>query len=94
MTKPNDYPPERPVISRAIKHLSLWHCEHCGHSDDRETGYMLTIHHLNGNKRDCRYQNLVALCQRCHLRIQHAYIPVQMFMFDAPAWAVKRGLSD
>jgi hypothetical protein len=31
---------------------------------------ILTVHHLNGNKRDCRWWNLVALCQRCHLTIQ------------------------
>jgi 5-methylcytosine-specific restriction endonuclease McrA len=31
---------------------------------------VLTVHHLNGVKHDCRWWNLVALCQRCHLVIQ------------------------
>lgn len=31
---------------------------------------ILTVHHLNGKKHDCRWWNLVALCQRCHLHIQ------------------------
>jgi hypothetical protein len=31
---------------------------------------ILTVHHLNGIKHDCRWWNLVALCQRCHLTIQ------------------------
>ena len=31
---------------------------------------ILTVHHLNGDKLDCRWWNLVALCQRCHLTIQ------------------------
>lgn len=31
---------------------------------------VLTVHHLNGIKVDCRWWNLVALCQRCHLTIQ------------------------
>ena len=31
---------------------------------------VLTVHHLNGNKADCRWWNLAALCQRCHLTIQ------------------------
>src|SRR4051794_10918510 len=31
---------------------------------------ILTVHHLNGDKFDCRWWNLVALCQRCHLQIQ------------------------
>jgi hypothetical protein len=31
---------------------------------------ILTVHHLDGNKLNCRWWNLVALCQRCHLEIQ------------------------
>lgn len=31
---------------------------------------VLTVHHLNGVKWDCRWWNLAALCQRCHLTIQ------------------------
>ena len=31
---------------------------------------VLTVHHLNGIKHDCRWWNLAALCQRCHLTIQ------------------------
>jgi hypothetical protein len=31
---------------------------------------VLTVHHLNGNKADCRWWNLASLCQRCHLTIQ------------------------
>lgn len=31
---------------------------------------ILTVHHLNGIKYDCRWWNLVSLCQRCHLTIQ------------------------
>lgn len=31
---------------------------------------ILTVHHLTGEKTDCRWWNLVALCQRCHLSVQ------------------------
>lgn len=31
---------------------------------------VLTVHHLTGEKADCRWWNLAALCQRCHLTIQ------------------------
>lgn len=31
---------------------------------------ILTVHHLNETKADCRWWNLVSLCQRCHLHIQ------------------------
>lgn len=31
---------------------------------------ILTVHHLDANKLNCRWWNLAALCQRCHLTIQ------------------------
>lgn len=31
---------------------------------------ILTVHHLDGNKGNCRWWNLASLCQRCHLQIQ------------------------
>lgn len=31
---------------------------------------ILTVHHLDGDKGNCRWWNLAALCQRCHLQIQ------------------------
>lgn len=31
---------------------------------------VLTVHHLTGEKADCRWWNLAPLCQRCHLTIQ------------------------
>lgn len=31
---------------------------------------ILTVHHLDGDKANCRWWNLTALCQRCHLTIQ------------------------
>jgi 5-methylcytosine-specific restriction endonuclease McrA len=31
---------------------------------------VLTVHHLDGSKANCRWWNLAALCQRCHLQIQ------------------------
>lgn len=39
------------------------------------------------------YAKAVALCQRCHLHIQARYRPGQMWLFEPPSWAVKRGLS-
>ena len=41
-------------------------CTHGGPGEWR----ILTVHHLDGCKGNCRWWNLAALCQRCHLTIQ------------------------
>jgi len=88
---PDDYPPDWPQIAYRIKRIAGWRCEHCGQKDDRLAGYMLTVHHLNGIKADCRWQNLVALCQRCHLHIQAVWHPGQPWLMLPPEWAARRG---
>lgn len=35
---------------------------------------ILTVHHLNGVKADCRWHNLIAACQRCHLNMQRRVV--------------------
>ena len=61
-------------------------CIRCGHANEAHTGYMLTVHHLDLNKSNCRWWNLVALCQRCHLRIQGKVDMDQSWMFDFSDW--------
>lgn len=66
----NDYPENWHEIAARIKHGADWKCERCGHLNDRESGHVLTVHHLDGNKANCADWNLAALCQRCHLTVQ------------------------
>lgn len=42
----------------------------------------------------CGFDNLVALCQRCHLRIQAKYVPGQLWLFAVPGWVARRGLNE
>ena len=89
----DDYPPEWGVIATTIKRMARWRCENCDHVHDVANGYMLTVHHLNMQKNDCRWQNIVALCQRCHLRIQATYNPTQPRLIGSPPkWAAVRNL--
>jgi hypothetical protein len=44
------------------------------HSEYSEKGFrcvkiVLTVHHIDGDKKNSTKQNLIALCQRCHLRL-------------------------
>jgi 5-methylcytosine-specific restriction endonuclease McrA len=98
----NQYPDNWPDIALEIKRAAGWMCEHCGIQHDPITGRsverlcsdgsgaVLTVHHLDGNKSNCTYKNLVALCQFCHLHIQAVYKPGQLWLLDPPAWWVRR----
>lgn len=63
------YPPEWIEVARQIKELAGWSCERCGVAHGNVPN-VLTVHHLDGNKRNLERWNLAALCQRCHLRVQ------------------------
>jgi 5-methylcytosine-specific restriction endonuclease McrA len=91
--RPDGYPTNWPDIATAVKLLANGRCEHCHHPHDVPSGHVLTVHHINMLKHDCRYQNLIALCQRCHLHLQHRYRPDQpRLLGDRPTWAAVRGL--
>lgn len=47
---------------------------------------ILTTHHLNGDKADCRWWNLAALCQRCHLTIQGRVVMEREFVREHTEW--------
>lgn len=47
---------------------------------------ILTVHHLNGVKWDCRWWNLAALCQRCHLSIQSRVVMERVFPLEHTDW--------
>lgn len=90
--RPDGYPLNWPDIATAVKHLANNQCEHCHQPHNIAAGYMLTVHHLDMVKANCQYKNLVALCQRCHLRWQAQYHPNQRPLLAIPPWMVLRGL--
>jgi hypothetical protein len=47
---------------------------------------ILTTHHLNGVKWDCRWWNLAALCQRCHLTIQGRVVMERVYPLEHTEW--------
>ncbi len=60
------------------------------YSDEGEVLYaawrILTVHHLNGVKADCRWWNLAALCQRDHLAIQGKVRMDRAFILEHSSW--------
>ena len=81
------YPDHWDAIALAAKCRARWRCEHCNHPHDPKSGHTLTVHHLDGDKSNCAPENLVALCQRCHLTLQALYRPGQTVMpFAVTSW--------
>lgn len=84
----NDYPPNWGTIARAVKTVAGWSCVRCGHPHDIASGYMLTVHHFDGDKSNCEPWNLMALCQRCHLSVQARVNPNVPLLTLPSVWAM------
>lgn len=83
-----EYPDRWREIATATKDAAGWCCVRCGHPHDVAGGYMLTCHHLDLDKSNCRWWNIPALCQRCHLKIQHrVVIERPWLMVEHSEWA-------
>lgn len=81
-----DYPANWIEISKQVKDDAGWKCVRCHEPHDIPAGYMLTVHHIDLNKSNCEWWNLAALCQRCHLQIQHKVVIERLFMFEHSEW--------
>ena len=87
------YPADWDTIARFIKALASCRCEHCHHPHDKKANRVLTVHHLDLVKSNCHYNNLVALCQKCHLWLHGIkYDPRQEWIFQdiIPGWVLAR----
>jgi hypothetical protein len=47
---------------------------------------ILTVHHLDMNKANCKWWNLCALCQRCHLQIQGKVQMARVWPWEHSCW--------
>lgn len=82
----SEYPAEWPAIAIRVKNDAGWCCVRCGAAHSREGWRVLTVHHLDGDKANCRWWNLAALCQRCHLTIQGRVNMEQVYMLPHSSW--------
>lgn len=105
----NDYPLEWKLgqIQQREYERAGWRCEHCGmvfhpgstkainarNKDGKPV--ILTVHHLMDDKADCRHENLLVCCQRCHLHIQGRWQPGGVLPAEwgtVPQWILDRDL--
>lgn len=83
-----NYPPDWKDIAKLIKDEARWRCVRCAAPHNIEGGYMLTVHHFDGDKANVARWNLMALCQRCHLSVQARVDPMVPLMFDPAPWCM------
>jgi transcription elongation factor Elf1 len=82
----SEYPPDWKEIARKCKDEAGWKCIRCGHEHSPSTGYTLTVHHPDMSPANCRWWNLLALCQRCHLQIQSKVIMERVWVKPHSEW--------
>lgn len=63
------YGPDWPSIAIEVKEAAGWSCEACGVAHGPSPD-VLTVDHLDGVPEHMNRENLMALCQRCHLARQ------------------------
>lgn len=80
----SDYPPGWTEFTNQLKEESGWKCERCKHPHDLESGHVLTVHHLTGQKNQPFTDRwaFAVLCQRCHLKIQGRVKMDQLFFLE------------
>lgn len=70
----SSYPSNWDAIATAVKEAAGWCCIRCGAPHQNRAGYSLTVHHADLDPANNRWWNLLALCCKCHLQIQHKVI--------------------
>ena len=82
----SEYPDNWPEIAQRVKDAAGWKCVRCGHPHDRESGHVLTVHHLDLDPQNVEWWNIPALCQKCHLSIQRRVIMERPWILDHSEW--------
>jgi len=72
--KRSDYPDNWEWLSKQVRKRANGQCELCPAEQGKphwKTGskVVLTVHHIDGDRTNNSELNLIALCQRCHLRL-------------------------
>jgi hypothetical protein len=94
-----DYPANYPDKHEGAVRRANGRCEHCGTDDMYLTpdGHVsgLRLLHINGDRADCRWQNLVLLCRDDYSSVVHGWAigrPMPKSWIGVPYWIIRRKL--
>jgi hypothetical protein len=82
----NDYAPDGKADRLKVREEAGNKCIRCNHPNCKETFHILTVHHFDGDKANDAWWNKMALCQRCHLKIQNKVIPQIPYFLEHSEW--------
>lgn len=54
-----------------IRFRDKFTCQVCGKKRENREEFKLEVHHIDYNKNNCSFKNLVALCKSCHIRTNY-----------------------
>lgn len=80
----NQYNPDGKQKRREARAAAGNRCVRC--KSPSVPGRILTTHHLDGDKSNDAWWNLLPLCQVCHLKFQAKVDPAQPYMFEHSEW--------
>ena len=86
VTPRGESPADWPAIAHAVKCDAHWKCIRCRCHHQPSIHRVLTVHHLSGDKANCTWWNLLALCQACHLKIQARVNPEHTYFLEHAPW--------
>ena len=70
-----DYPSEfNKQLKESIRKRDNYECQNCNMTEEEHIivyGRVLDIHHIDYNKKNCKEDNLISLCQSCNLRANY-----------------------
>jgi hypothetical protein len=67
-------------------HVAKVASDYVSHTQVQARWRILTVHHLDMNKANCRWWNLAALCQVCHLKVQGRVKMQQVYPYEHSPW--------
>jgi hypothetical protein len=75
------HPNDGPYVRTGLSYCDA-KCTHEKNGKQR----VLTVHHLDGDRSNSRWWNLLPLCQVCHLQIQAKVDPDQVYLWEHSEW--------